>query len=105
MKKPTKKELPLLAFNPEDFNWCVNNDWQIYIMPLPRNAARIVIRKYGITTRGKDSYYDAETGINYTSKEVFLEDTRMFKGVTFKNYAEASNYIPLVYKTIRDEYS
>jgi hypothetical protein len=104
-KKKTKKDLQLLPFNSDDFNWCVSNDWQIYIMPLPRNAARIVLRKYGITTKGKDSFYDKDTGINHISREVFLEDTVKFKGITFRSYTDASNYIPLVYKTLRDEYS
>ncbi len=45
-----------------DFNWCVDNDWQVYIIPGTYKDHRIAIRKGGITAHGKDlSFEEAKT--------------------------------------------
>ena len=37
-----------------DFNWCIDNDWQVYIIPGTYKDHRIGVRKGGISSHGKD---------------------------------------------------
>lgn len=97
MKKKQKKEETTLSFNSDDFMWCVENDFQVYTKAYPGNRAKIAFRRGGISSRGKDRYYDKETGITYTSEE------REGK-IIFKNQLEASKYLPYFYKQLIKRY-
>ena len=79
-----------------DFKWCIDNDWQVYIVR-EGNGARIAIRKYGITTQGKDSIYDKEAGINIYSKETLGK-------ILYNNQNKAMSHIYEVCGKIRDKY-
>ena len=35
-----------------DPQWCIDNDWQVYIVPFELKKAKIAIRKGGITSHG-----------------------------------------------------
>ena len=74
--------------NCSSFKWCVDNDWQVYIRLIGARY-RIAIRKGGISSCGKDYYYevrDKEDMADYFSdsgrdvssydvaKRVFKED-------------------------------
>jgi len=82
-------------FDIEDWRWCIENDFQIYLVPRHRNRYRIAIRRGGITTEGKDFKY--VDGIKHESKEVI-------GNMEFKNASEASSYLPTLYKQIRKKY-
>ena len=66
---------------PSDFRWCIENDWQVYVVPYG-NQAKIGIRKGGISSHGKN--YHTEKGIVYRSTEQLGEkiyDTQQEAGV------------------------
>jgi hypothetical protein len=42
-----------------DAKWCIDNDYQVYIKP-DGPGARICVRHGGISSCGKDNYYDPE---------------------------------------------
>lgn len=53
------------------FKWCINNDFQVYIVPVNdrgRSEYRVAVRHGGITTEGKDYIY--KDNIKKTSREV-----------------------------------
>ena len=90
-----KKNPILLNFSIEDFNWCVKNDFQVYLDPLPMKRYKIAVRRLGITTEGKD--YIFKDGIKIISKV-------QLSSIEFKNATDASNYMPNVYKHLREKY-
>ena len=79
--------------DPDDFDWAVKNDWQVYVKPYG-GGAHIAVRKGGITACGKDHYYDPVTGIEYHSKENLGK-------VYYKNTNEAMKALPKAYKFLR----
>lgn len=97
MAKKKKREMPNLEFNSDDFNWCVRNDFMVYAK-LVNNGHRlkIAIRRGGISTNGKD-FFRREDGVLLTSKERLGQKE-------FKNMKELSEYLPNVYKQLRDKY-
>jgi hypothetical protein len=82
-------------FSIDDWRWCVKNDFQIYLYPAPRKRYRIAVRRKGITTKGKDFIF--QSGLKIESRE-------MVGDVEFKDAREASDYVPFVYKKIREKY-
>jgi len=71
---PSSEEMTTICSN---FNWCVENDFQVTIQPVEwipdryggyygSKECQIHIRKGGITTEGKDFIY--KDGVKYTSK-------------------------------------
>lgn len=81
-----------------DFKWCIENDFQVYILPLHHTGhCKIAIRRGGITTEGKDSKYCKDTGITHYSKE-------MLGSVTYKNQKLATEKLPEVYEYLRKTY-
>ena len=51
-----------------DFKWCIDNDWQVYIKPINTIHYKIAIRKGGISTNGKDKFYDSKKTLLYIVK-------------------------------------
>jgi len=90
-----KKDLPILPFSSEDFNWCVENDFQVYGTLDREGVLRTAIRRGGITTEGKD--YLIVNGIKKTSKEMIGE-------LVYKDMHELSLYLPAIYKQIKKQY-
>jgi len=78
-----------------DLKWCIDNDWQVYIVPTIAKFCRIAIRKGGITTDGKP--YKYIDGVKHTSQE-FLGK------IEYKNQNDAQRALPDVYKEIRKRY-
>lgn len=90
-----KKDLPILPFSSEDFNWCVENDFQVYATHDAERNLRVAIRRGGITTEGKD--YIIINNSKKTSKEMLGE-------IVYKNMDELSTYLPAIYKQIKKQY-
>lgn len=81
-----------------DFNWCVDNDFQVYIKPMEITGhCRIAVRKGGISTEGKHSHYCKEKDITLYSKETL-------GSVLYKNQKTANEKIPEVYSYLRKKY-
>lgn len=86
------------VLNFDNMKWCVENDFQVYLVPLDstgKGKYRIGVRRKGITTEGKDFIY--VNNLRIDSKETLTE-------AIFKNAQEASNNVNLVYKILREKY-
>jgi len=79
----------------DNFRWCIENDWQVYLKPYG-SGAYIAIRKGGISSLGKDYHYDRLTGIEYYSKE-------NVGTIYYKNIQKAMDVLPKVYKYLKDK--
>lgn len=90
-----KKELPILPFSSKDFNWCVDNNFQVYARRDAEGDLRIAIRRGGIITEGKD--FIIINGVKHVSVESLGK-------YTYKNMKELSMYLPAVYKQIKQQY-
>lgn len=85
-----------------DFNWCIENDFQVYIKPDKFDSTnkgappfRICIRRGGITTEGKEfTYVDG----------VKFESTLTVGTIEYKTMAEASVAMDDVYEKLRKRY-
>jgi hypothetical protein len=82
--------------NYSDFKWCIDNDWQVYIKPVGARF-KIAIRKGGISSCGKDYYYNKETGETFTSEE-------NLGSVMYKKQEEAESKIWEVYSYLKKRY-
>ena len=87
--------MPILPFSSEDFNWCIENDFQVYGVHDKEGNLRVAIRRGGITTEGKDEIII--NGSRKASKE------RLGKFI-YKDMNELSLYLPAIYKQIREKY-
>lgn len=105
-----KRKTPLSQdLNFEDFKWCIENDFQVYIKPLTTfflnergekvyhgtGKFQIAVRRNGITTQGKD-----EAMINgriYKSVETVGD-------AVFNDYNSAQEKINYVYSYLRKKY-
>ena len=76
-----------------DFNWCIEKDFQVYIIP-EHSFARICIRKGGITSEGKDFYYTNGIKVNTLERK---------GSVLYKSQLLAAKELNRVYKYLRDE--
>jgi len=90
-----KKDLPILPFSSEDFNWCVKNDFQVYATHDSEGNLKVAIRRGGITTDGKD--YLIVNGLKKTSKEMIGE-------IIYKDMNQLSLYLPAIYQQIKKQY-
>lgn len=77
------------------FKWCIDNDFQVYVKP-ESFYFKIAIRKGGISSNGKDFYYDKETGMEYYSSE-------RTGSVRYKDSDKASDKLYDVYKYLYEE--
>lgn len=92
-----KKKKTELDFH-SDFNWCVDNDFQVYIKPMELTGhCRIAVRKGGISTKGKPSLYCKEKDITIYSKETL-------GSVLYKNQNKAAEKLPEVLNYLRNLY-
>jgi hypothetical protein len=80
-----------------DFKWCIDNDWQVYVKPINTMYFKIAIRKGGISTNGKDKFYDAKKSITLYSKEHLGK-------IEYKTQKKAMDKLPEVYKYLRETY-
>ena len=90
-----KKNLKILPFNSDDFNWCVKRDFQVYGTLDAEGKLKVAIRRGGITTEGKD--YIIINGVKKMS-------TEMIGDYEYKNMNELSLYLPAIYKQLRNQY-
>lgn len=81
--------------NVEGFNWCVENDFQVYPVHVGRNRYKIAIRRNGITTHGKDSRW--VDGVRIDSVETIGD-------MEFKDIDACTIYIQKLYDLIREKY-
>lgn len=93
-KKLTSPLKPTKNFY-SDLKWCIENDWQVYIVPTIGKFCRIAIRKGGITTEGKD--YKYIDGVRHTSREHIGD-------IEYKTQAEAQIALADVYEKLRQRY-
>jgi hypothetical protein len=96
-----KKQRKILRTTSEtlssDLQWCIDNDWQVYVVPYHGNKAKIAIRKGGISAQGKNRYA-APNGMIYTSNEVLGQKV-------WNSQKEASIELSYVLKQLREKYS
>jgi len=96
MSKKNKKLYQ--GLNSDDFRWCIENDFQVYLVPLTidgKGEYKIAVRRFGITTEGRD--FIETNGRMVNSKETLSEKT-------FKNIREAHDHLNYVYKHLRAKY-
>lgn len=99
--KQQKTKTPLSqGLNFEDFKWCIENDFQVYLVLLSeKNVStgkfKIAVRRGGITTEGKEGMI--VNGRPFKSKETLSE-------LTFDNQKDASDHINYVYRHLRRKY-
>lgn len=97
-KRKITKNPSFQALNFDDLKWCIDNDFQVYLVPLDSNGKggyKIAVRRGGITTGGRD---EAIINGSRVISNVTLSD------LTFKNHMEAHNQLNYVYKHLRDKY-
>lgn len=115
-KKNSKKLFK--GLNSDDFKWCVDNDFQVYIVPLSIKKTKMVfnnetqedetevyyetnglfkiaVRRGGITTEGKD--WTILNGRRFNSKETLSE-------LTFTSHLDAHNHLNYTYRYLRQKY-
>ncbi|MGA1702648.1 MAG: hypothetical protein ACO393_04100 [Methylophilaceae bacterium] len=114
-KSPSPKSYQALNF--DDFKWCLDNDFQVYIVPLAVEKSvdllddegkvykkifwestgmyKIGVRRRGISSNGMDEI--RINGTTFKSKEKLSE-------LTFNNMTEAHNHMNYVYKYLRNKY-
>lgn len=115
-----KKKIPrplYQVFNFDDFRWCVDNDFQVYVVPLTITTPepqydkygrkisdktyhmtgqyKIAVRRNGISTEGYDS--KMVNGRKLVSKETLSEST-------FNSEKKAVEYLNYVYGYLRRKY-
>lgn len=86
------------SLNSEVFNWCVSNDFQVYLKPTMdsgKGQYRIAVRRLGITTGGKDYVYKDDNKV---------ESYEVIGNKIFKNVAEASEHIWVVMENLKKKY-
>ena len=107
MKKRRVKPLSL-ELNFDDLRWCIENDFQVYLVPLKKCISvsdykeysstgefKIGVRRKGISTNGLDK-------LDVNGREVFSYETLSDK--TFDNYYEAIEHLNYVYRQLRERY-
>jgi len=80
-----------------DPQWCIDNDWQVYIVPFELKKAKIAIRKGGITSHGKDHYFDKINEVSRYSNQIIGK-------IVYKNQTDASNNILTIMNKLRKRY-
>ena len=93
-----KKKKETQSLNIDNFRWCVENDFQVYLAPMDSQGNgkyKIAVRRRGITTEGKD--FIVKDGIRIDSKVTIGKKV-------YKNSAEATNNLNEVYEFLRRTY-
>jgi len=97
-KKKIQQKYQDLNFN--DFRWCIENDFQVYVKPLSSDGKgfyKIAVRRGGISSKGLDYYKEECTKKVYKSKETLSEKI-------FKNKNEAFSHLNYVYGHLKKKY-
>ena len=79
-----------------DLQWCIDNDWQVYLASVTFFDHRVAIRKGGITSQGKD-YRRDKIGVEYYSSEIIGSKT-------YRTQQQAMEGMKDVYKQLRKKY-
>jgi hypothetical protein len=115
MKRKKNSKISSQGWNFNDFKWCVDNDFQVYIVPISNKESvvdmdtgevieeyykanglfKIAVRRGGITTEGKD--WAIVKGRRFNSKETL-------SGLTFSSQTDAENHLNYTYKYLRNKY-
>ena len=93
--KTTKRQ----SLNFDDFKWCIENDFQVYLVCLNHTGKgphKVAVRRRGISSNGKDIHF-TEDGTEITSEEKLSKDT-------FKNQKDATEYMNKLYGILRRNY-
>ena len=81
-----------------NFKWCIDNDFQVYVKPMNHSKNfKIAIRKGGISTNGKSSFYSIEKNMTIYSNEIL-------GSVLYKNQSLAIEALPIVYNYLKKTY-
>ena len=93
-----KKKKETQSLNIDNFKWCIENDFQVYLVPMDsqgKGKYKIAVRRRGITTEGKD----------FIIKDEIRIDSKVTIGKeVYKNSAEAANNLNEVYEFLRRTY-
>ena len=86
-----------MSFN-SDLQWCIDNDFQVYIKKMNYSGYfKVAIRKGGISTNGKDIFFCKKTQMNLYSVEKLGK-------IDYKNQEKANKVLPGVYKYLKETY-
>ena len=81
-----------------DLQWCIDNDFQVYIKKMDHSGYfKVAIRKGGISSNGKDIFFCKKTQMNLYSVEKLCK-------IDYKNQEKANNVLPGVYKYLKETY-
>tara|TARA_B110000977_G_scaffold51864_1_gene70535 strand:+ start:5409 stop:5681 length:273 start_codon:yes stop_codon:yes gene_type:complete len=81
-----------------DLQWCIDNDFQVYIKKMNYSGYfKVAIRKGGISTNGKDIFFCKKTQMNLYSVEKLGK-------IDYKNQEKANKVLPGVYKYLKETY-
>lgn len=78
-----------------NFKWCIDNDFQVYLVPTRNNRFKVAVRRKGITTGGKEFIY--KNGVKIKSVETLSKKD-------YKNEYEASEYAHEVRAILKKQY-
>lgn len=81
-----------------NFKWCIENDFQVYVKPIDYSGGfKVAVRKGGISTKGKDSFY-------CKVKQTTIYSSETLGDKLHKNQKVAMGVLPGVYKYLRETY-
>ena len=81
-----------------DLQWCIDNDFQVYIKKMNYSGYfKVAIRKGGISSNGKDIFFCKKTQMNLYSVEKLGK-------IDYKNQEKANKVLPGVYKYLKETY-
>jgi len=81
-----------------DLQWCIDNDFQVYIKKMDHSGYfKVAIRKGGISSNGKDIFFCKKTQMNLYCVEKLGK-------IDYKNQEKANNVLPGVYKYLKETY-
>ena len=92
-KKKTKKQIPSTFHS--DLKWCIENDWQVYVVP-SLGGPKIGVRKGGISSCGKDYHVDNTGKPHYSSEQLGQN--------VYKSQSEAGVEAAILMKKLREKY-
>lgn len=95
-KKKKRRKTVWNSISASDFNWAVENDWQIYIIPYGSEKCKIASKYGGISSSGTDYFYDKYGSIH---KVIELPGSKIYD-----TQEEAMEALPEVYRKMRNKY-
>jgi len=95
MRKKKEKKIRHLSFNADGFKWCVDNDFQVYLVPIHMGRFKIAVRRGGITTEGKDALL---------VDGVYIQTTEVLSKSEYMSVNEATIEMNLLYDKLKLKY-